>query len=238
MADIKWQWLKPGNYGHGFSCDSRRCEFDYKNEHILFDGRPVDLLFTGDSIIHFMEENQYYHKYGFVVNRGIGGDSIRGMKFRFMADVIQLKPRLCVMLIGTNDLWGEDADIDFENCCVKPEAEKRLSDPVLAGWREMLEMAKIAGVKVWVCSLLPQREGIINSKQRAGMLMHINSELRKLAEEYGTEYVDFYSNYVLEDGRTPKPESMMDFVHPNHYGYELMRQVLEPMLDKFFAKDK
>lgn len=45
-----------------------------------------------------------------VLNRGIGGDTAEGVLRRFEADVIQLKPKCAVLLIGCNgtfDLLGD-----------------------------------------------------------------------------------------------------------------------------------
>jgi lysophospholipase L1-like esterase len=38
------------------------------------------------------------------VNRGIGGDTTRGVLYRLNADVLDLKPKAVVLLIGTNDI--------------------------------------------------------------------------------------------------------------------------------------
>lgn len=47
-----------------------------------------------------------------VANRGIGGDTSRGVLFRFQEDVLDLKPKAVVMLVGLNDLTahGNPAD--------------------------------------------------------------------------------------------------------------------------------
>ena len=53
--------ILPGNFGddeHHVDADSRRCEFDIKNEQIVFGKIKADIVFAGDSITHFMEEAQ------------------------------------------------------------------------------------------------------------------------------------------------------------------------------------
>jgi lysophospholipase L1-like esterase len=47
-----------------------------------------------------------------VANRGIGGDTSRGLRFRFKEDALDLHPRALVMCIGSNDLsaHGDPAD--------------------------------------------------------------------------------------------------------------------------------
>ncbi len=213
----------------------RRCEFDIRNEQVVFGGRQVDLLFVGDSITHFMEENQYYHQYGYVVNRGIGGDSAKGLTARFEADVLQLRPRLCILLIGCNDLWSIDEFIDPETGNYPEEAQQRYEDMLYGLIRGMLERVKQAGIPTWLGSLLPQGGRMPNYPLRNPLIARINKRLKKLAEEFDTKYIDYHSVMVQEDGVTVKDGVTREGCHPNHAGFELMRQVLQPMLDEFFG---
>ena len=103
--------IKPGRYKIPVDADARRDEFDLKNGEVLYSGRPVDIVFTGDSITHFMEANLYYGKFGLVLNRGIGGDVADILAWRFHADVTQLKPHLCIVLVGVNNIWELDNHI-------------------------------------------------------------------------------------------------------------------------------
>ena len=47
-----------------------------------------------------------------LANRGIGGDTSRGLLFRWREDVLDLAPRALVLLIGTNDLSARQAPHD------------------------------------------------------------------------------------------------------------------------------
>ena len=75
-----------------------------------------------------------------VAKRGIGGDTSRGLLFRFQEDVLDLHPRALVILIGTNDLtaFGKAAD-------------------ALANISDMLDMANRQDPKlpVVLCTLPP-----------------------------------------------------------------------------------
>ena len=48
-------------------------------------------------------------------------------------------------------------------------------------------------------------------------------------------YTVIFSNLTDEDGMTMREGISREGIHPNHAGYELMRQVLQPKLDKFFG---
>lgn len=66
--------IKPPLFGKTVAADSRRMEFNVKNEQVLFCGNSPDMVFIRDSITHHWELKAYFD--GFTVNRGIGGDSI------------------------------------------------------------------------------------------------------------------------------------------------------------------
>ncbi|MGN1082838.1 MAG: GDSL-type esterase/lipase family protein [Candidatus Avispirillum sp.] len=230
--------ILPGNFGdeeHHVDADSRRCEFDIKNEQIVFSDRKPTIVFAGDSITHFMEENQFYHKYGFVVDRGIGGDMSKYMRRRFSADVTQLEPKLCIMLIGCNNLWPIEDEKDPETGDYKEESKVAYIKEFEDDMRYMLDEAKKNGFDMWLCSVLPHGSGIPNAEHRNPLIVRVNEMLKNLAAEYNTEYVDYHSNLTKEDGLTLRDGISREGIHPNHAGYELMRQVLEPMLESYFG---
>ena len=213
----------------------RRCEFDIRNEQIIFGDRRVDLLFVGDSITHFMEECQFYHKYGYVVNRGIGGDNTDGVRSRFAADVLQLEPRLCVIQIGANDLWGAIEDAPGAKYEYPDEVQRRYIEKVVSAHRYFQEEARAAGLPVWIGSLLPQGGRMPNYPPRNRMILRINRALKALSEEFGTRYLDYHAVLKDADGITILPGVSREGIHPNHAGYELMRQVLEPQLMEYLG---
>ncbi len=147
-------YIKPGRYKKPVDADARRDEFDLKNGEVLYSGKPVDIIFAGDSITHFMDENLYYSKFGLVLNRGIGGDVADILAWRFRADVTQLKPRLCIVLVGVNNTWELDSKISK-----KGEYDRRATNKVLAllekSYRSMLEEAKENNFTLWMASCLP-----------------------------------------------------------------------------------
>ena len=62
------------------------------------------VVFLGDSITDGWRLNEYYGGDRDFVNRGISGQITGEMLGRMKADVIDLKPRLVLVLAGTNDL--------------------------------------------------------------------------------------------------------------------------------------
>lgn len=225
--------IKPGRYKTPVDADARRDEFDLKNGEILYSGRPVDIIFTGDSITHFMEANLYYGKFGLVLNRGIGGDVADILAWRFHADVTQLKPRLCIVLVGVNNIWELDNHITK-----KGQYDRRAANKVLAllekSYRSMLEEAKENNFPLWMCSCLPTGENLPNLKPRNRFIVEINQMIKQLTREYDTKYVDYHSRLVKEDGITLQNGISREGCHPNYKGYTMMSEVLTPMLEEFF----
>src|SRR5436190_15226153 len=75
---------------------------------VLQDRHAVVLL--GDSITQGWGEDFSFWFPGMkIANRGISGDTSRGVLIRLQGDVLALEPRAVVLLIGTNDL-EEKAD--------------------------------------------------------------------------------------------------------------------------------
>ncbi|MDV7396828.1 GDSL-type esterase/lipase family protein, partial [Arthrospira platensis SPKY1] len=78
----------------------------YKMENSSLTHRP-DIVFMGNSITEFWSiERPDFFKAKPWVNRGISGQTTPQMLVRFRQDVIELKPRIVVILAGTNDIAG------------------------------------------------------------------------------------------------------------------------------------
>src|ERR1035438_1854475 len=75
------------------------------------------------------------------INRGISGQTTPQMLLRFRQDVIALRPKVVVILAGTNDLAGNTGPMTLE------ETEGNLAS--------MAELATANGIKVVLCSILP-----------------------------------------------------------------------------------
>jgi len=65
------------------------------------------VVFLGDSITDYWKLADYFSGKPYVViNRGVDGQSTPEMLVRFRQDVIDLKPKVLVVLAGTNDIAG------------------------------------------------------------------------------------------------------------------------------------
>ena len=72
------------------------------------------VVFYGDSITDIWHLDQYFPG-KLYVNRGIGGQTTPQMLVRFRQDVIDLHPKVLVILAGTNDIAGNTGPMRNED---------------------------------------------------------------------------------------------------------------------------
>lgn len=226
------QVIRPGLFGDfGPSADRRRVEFDIKNSAAVCSETPVDLVLAGDSIVHFWDENIYFRDRGVVLNRGIEGDQAHVLVRRFQADVIQLHPRVCVLLIGINNTW---AVLDGPNC-----TDGFYDEQLICGWvlhlkmcyQRMLHMLQAAGIQAVLCSLLPMGDPVPTYLARSRAAARANGMLRALAKEEGCAFANFFDAMTGDDGETLREGLSWDGIHPHWAGYSIMTEILNPILD-------
>ncbi len=102
---------------------------------------PADrVVFFGDSITDIWQLDQYFPDKPYV-NRGIGGQTTPQMLVRFRQDVIDLHPKVVVILAGTNDIAGNTGPM--------------LSEDIEANYSTLAELARLHGIRVVFASVLP-----------------------------------------------------------------------------------
>lgn len=180
------------------------------------------VVFMGNSITEAWERISpgFFKKAGYI-NRGISGQVTHQMLLRFRADVLDIKPKVVVILAGTNDIAQNSGFVAIEDI-----AENIMS---------MAELADYQGIKVIICSVLPAidypwRPGL----EPANKIVELNEILKKYAAEKEFEYVDYYTAMVDDKGglKVPDYTSADDLVHPNKNGYKVMEELVEAAIEK------
>jgi lysophospholipase L1-like esterase len=220
------KYYPDGFYPKGKPLGKRREEFKRRNSQWICNGKKVDVVFFGDSIMEWWEVYAYFSNCGVLVNRGYSGELIRAAVKRFTEDVVDLKPKVAVLFEGTNDL----------SICHAKAKKKGLSDQEmielgkgLSKYHEMvMKIAKKNGVKLIACSVLPYGCKDIRNQ----MIVALNGQIKALSEKYGFEYADFHSAIVKEDGLTMQDVHFGDELHPHVSGYDIMAKVLGPILER------
>jgi acyl-CoA thioesterase I len=147
------------------------------------------------------------------VNRGISGQTTPQMLVRFRQDVIDLKPKVVVVLAGTNDIAENTGKMTLE------EIEGNIAS--------MSELARANEIRVVLCSVLPASEfSWHKGLEPAPKIKALNEWIKAYAAKNGFVYVDYYSHMVNGEGGL-KAELSPDGVHPNKAGYEVMAPLAE-----------
>jgi lysophospholipase L1-like esterase len=183
----------------------------------------VRVVFMGDSITDSWDDPKYG---GFFpgkpyIDRGISGQTTPQMLIRFRADVIALKPRVVVILAGTNDIAGNTG----------PTTLAAIEDNLSS----MFELAHTNGIRVVFASVMPisdyekAKDGqqIVRTKQRPPeQILALNDWMKKFALAHEQIYLDYFS--AMADGKGfLKEELSEDGLHPNQKGYEVMAPLAE-----------
>jgi len=171
------------------------------------------LVFLGDSITQGWGEKMGGSFPGVkVANRGISGDTTRGVLIRLKGDVLSLNPSGVVILIGTNDLGDKAA----------PE--------VIAGNLKLIIAAlkrHNAKMPIILCNTFPSSA----SKSRSA------DKIRKVNQLYfaavkGDAQITVLDTWLLfadANGDAKKAE-FPDLLHPNKSGYAKWAAALRPLL--------
>ncbi|MCB1064378.1 MAG: DUF1080 domain-containing protein [Verrucomicrobiae bacterium] len=170
------------------------------------------VVFLGDSITQGWGtdfKNQFTGMK--LANRGIGGDTTRGMLIRLQEDVLALNPSAIVMLMGTNDL---EVEID-------PEAIGRNFQLILAAIKK-----HDPKVPIILCQVFPSSA---EKNRPADKIKRVN-ELYAAAVKGDPQVtvVDTWTLYATETGDAD-PRWFKDLLHLNPEGYEKWAAALRPI---------
>jgi lysophospholipase L1-like esterase len=146
-----------------------------------------------------------------VANRGISGDTTRGVLIRLREDVLALHPAAVVLLIGTNDLQEGAA----------PE--------VIAGnLRLILAGLKQAGARmpIVLCQVFPSSA---TKKRPADAIKAVNALYRAAVKnDAQVTYLETWPLFADANGDAPAAE-FPDLLHPNEAGYAKWAAALRPI---------
>ena len=182
------------------------------------------VVFMGDSITDGWKLDEYFPGKPYI-NRGISGQTTSQMLLRFRPDVIDLKPRVVVILAGTNDIAGNTGPISLE--------------AIEGNIASMAELARVNGINVVFSSILPvsdynkDKSGkqIVRTVQRQpAQILELNRWMKAYAAEHGLVYLDYFAATVDDKGFL-KEDIANDGLHPNAKGYEIMKPLAENAIE-------
>jgi lysophospholipase L1-like esterase len=180
----------------------------------------AQLLFLGDSLVHFWPPAVYDLFYGHrrPLNAGISGDTTQGLLWRLQRMPLgrTLRPRLAVMLIGTNNAaGGRPEDIALGIAEAVREIRRRSS-----------------GTRVLLIGLLPRGAGPEDPLRMVNE--RVNALVAGCADGRSVFFATPGELLVDAAGRLPEPIAQ-DRLHPSWVGYGILSAALEPEIRRLLG---
>jgi lysophospholipase L1-like esterase len=182
------------------------------------------VVFMGDSITDGWQQPRYGNFFSSgkpYVDRGISGQTTPQMLIRFRPDVIDLNPKVVVILAGTNDIAGNTGSMTNE------DIQNNLAS--------MSELAHAHKIRVVFASITPVSGYHVGTGAAAipqttrrpmSRIQAINDWVKSYAAAHDDVYLDYFSAMVDQSG-VMQAELTEDDLHPNAKGYAIMGPLAE-----------
>jgi acyl-CoA thioesterase I len=179
------------------------------------------VIFFGDSITDIWHLDESFPGKPYV-NRGIGGQTTSQMLVRFRQDVINLEPKVVVILAGTNDIAGNSGPISNKD--------------IEANLMDFAELAKLHNIRVVFASLLPvnnytERSKDFFAQRPMDRILDLNNWLKDYSAKNDLIHLNYFSAVVDENGML-KRDLSDDGLHPNKSGFAVMAPLAEQAIEK------
>jgi lysophospholipase L1-like esterase len=190
----------------------------------------ADVVFMGDSITDNWPQPRFgaFFPGKAYIGRGISGQTTPQMLIRMRPDVIALKPKVVVILGGTNDIAGNTGPMTDE------QIEGNLAS--------MAELASANGIRVVLSSITPVSHYHVANPNAApqttlrpiARVRAVNAWLREYAAAHRYGYLDYFSAMVDDKGLL-RTELSGDDLHPNAAGYAIMAPLADAAIQTALA---
>jgi lysophospholipase L1-like esterase len=179
------------------------------------------VVFFGDSITDMWKLDDSFPGKQYV-NHGIGGQTTSQMLVRFRQDVIDLQPKVVIILAGTNDIAGNTGPISNQD--------------IEANLASMAELAKAHGIRTIFASILPVNNYTPESQEffasrPPDRILALNSWLKDYCAKDDLTYLDYFGAMVDDKGLL-KRDLANDGLHPNQAGFAVMAPLAEKAIEQ------
>ena len=188
--------------------------------------RENRVVFLGDSITDYWKLENYFPGKPYI-NRGVDGQTTPEMLVRFRQDVIDVHPKVVVVLAGTNDIAGVTG--------------RTLNEDIEANYASMAELARVHGIRVVFASVLPVHNYTPDAEESFALrprerILELNKWMKNYCAKERLVYLDYFSALVDERG-VLKRALADDGVHPTDAGYKIMASLAEKAIAKALTKN-
>ncbi|MGE5354572.1 MAG: GDSL-type esterase/lipase family protein [Acidobacteriota bacterium] len=179
----------------------------YKTEH-------AEIVMLGNSLTHGVNWNELLGRTD-IAERGIPGDGIRDYLNR-MQYVYKLKPKICFIMGGINDLYtGYPPELIFAN------------------YIKIVEALKENGIIPVIQSPLYVSSKYMLASKKNQEITSLNNLLKTYAEKKGILFVDLNSR--MSRGGYLRSELTFDGIHLNAEGYIIWRDEITPVINRLLS---
>ncbi|MGA9800699.1 MAG: SGNH/GDSL hydrolase family protein [Terriglobales bacterium] len=184
------------------------------------------VVFFGDSITDMWKLEDSFPGKPYL-NRGIGGQTTPQMLVRFRQDVIDLHPKVVVILAGTNDIAGNTGPMRLED--------------IEADYASMAELARANHIAVVFSSVLPVHNYTPKSQEFFAQrppekILALNRWLQDYCAVNHLVYLDYFAAMVDDKGLL-KRDLADDGLHPNANGFKIMAPLADLAIGKALATE-
>lgn len=186
--------------------------------------RAPEAVFIGNSITDGWDDAhpEFFSDNSFAC-RGISGQVTSQMLCRFRSDVINLYPKVVVILAGVNDIALNNGAIE----------ERHIVENI----ESMIQLAIANGIIPVVCSPTPADRFWWNPgfEGAAERIASLREALKTLAGRYDIPFNDYYPALATDTGAID-PRYSDDAIHPNRAGYDVMEPIILATLRQILSK--
>lgn len=188
---------------------------NYDSTVALFEKATVatsEIVMLGNSITHGGKWKRLLNRSG-VEERGVPGDILEGFVAR-VEQVIRLKPKICFIMGGINDIYGGIP-----------------VDSVFSNYKNLVEIILKNEIRPIIQSVLFAGRIYFDSEMNNKKVLALNNLLLEYAKKNEIDYIDL--NKKLSIDNFLKEEVTTDGVHLNRFGYKLWAEQIEDILRKY-----
>lgn len=197
---------------------TKKSNYSFLNKKYALENQTILL---GDSITDFFNWYELFYNFSkssgqAVYNRGISGDTTDRLLERFQENVLNIKPKNIVLLIGTNDIGrGLPLSMTLENV-----------EQIIKSAKEYCK-----DVNFILEAVYPINENMRDmfEKRSNKKINEMNKEYIKLCEKYNCIWLDFTDKLKDKNGNL-KEEYTYDGLHINALAYEIVAENVIPLL--------
>ena len=193
---------------------------DFCNKNDTYDTREytfstmynnrTDVVFAGDSLVERAAWEEVYPDLE-VKNRGIGGDTINGLRVR-VDTIMRTNPEKIFVYVGINDIL-----------------QGREVTNIVGRYNELFDVLAGTGCKIYIQSLLPVSPDQGDALRICDAVYEINENLRNMCNDRGFTFINMWDQFAEGDWSL-REEFYYDGVHVNATAYKKWKEIIDPFV--------